>query len=729
MKSEKLEEESSPLISIDRQTLNHSHLKPDEEESYGWEAEREQGDHTLPIMSKTASTNSVKVGFLKQLMNCASLFTVFVICHALSAQYFDLNQICPYSTDFECYYRYLLCEGDCNPSRPLYKQGLDFIVESRKHEFLLSTRLAEIITKLLIISAIYAFILSFGLLKKGSRLFVVIVAINIVYLRIYRDGEAHGDYTKTIGTWLIFLVSRLSFIFTGIVLLARLNSKGKMYSWIAYGSIVVWTASIGFGLAHRFFNSCSHWDKGLYGESIDNTVNCQFSKPTFCLYEFFGDTYDYNRWLMMTCQDRKPHWGLMNQEYANVSRIGFPTLTGATKEDRMTQNVPNYVSANMKEVTEANEKDFEVVLHRTFDNKTGIFRDPAWIDINIQFNQALVAQRSQRVTSSIADNVLVIYIDSLSRAGAFRQLPETMKLFENIRPKVHQFFKYHSVTPTALGNLYPIFYGMNKPYNPDPLRNNMPSFIHEYKDKGFITGRALSSCATSAIDDLRNSEFIDEEPFDHIGNGWACDINAKGNGESTTGPLAMVRRCIYGKDLSEYVIDYGRKFWKTYQNHKKFLWLDFLDFHDSTFSQDKYLDVHLSKFLGEMDFSDTMLILVSDNGQNVFYQDLFRFFRSTEIEKAAPALFIKLPTSAETTYGENLEKNKQQIIQGFDINKMLKAIPNPNLASDTAFYPIETKAKNCDFPVQDQECNCILPRRKEFSLKEEQISDGSWNKI
>lgn len=74
-------------------------------------------------------------------------------------------------------------------------------------------------------------------------------------------------------------------------------------------------------------------------------------------------------------------------------------MTSATKQDRIMKNVPKYV-ANLAEVTEANEKDFEVVLHRTFDNMTDSFRDPARIDINIQINKELVARRSELVSNS-----------------------------------------------------------------------------------------------------------------------------------------------------------------------------------------------------------------------------------------------------------------------------------------------------------------------------------------
>lgn len=682
--------------------------------------EKTRGSLTLSERNVSPIENKKKriMKLLNYIKFSLILYTTIYILFKLNTQYFEINQICPYKTDFDCFYRYLVCEGECSDmSQTLKEKDFDFSYEGpRKDGFFFNTRLAHIIVQLATISFIFSIILALGIFIKRARIYIIIVVANIYYLRTYRDGDPHGDYTNILGNWLIVLVSGLASLYTLVIILGKINSKGKGYAWTVFVTVIISILFAFYGIVHRFTGSCDNWDKGLYGERIDNNVNCQFSKPGFCIYEFLGDIYDYNKWLMITCEDRKPHWDLMDEKYPNTSRVGFPLMKDMTKLERQFNNVPVYVDNHLQEVNDDNEKDFEVVLHRTWDNSTNSYRDPAWIDINVQFNHELVAQRSNLVSPSIVDNVMVIYIDTLSRAAAMRRLPETMKTFEKMTPKMHQFFKYHSIGPYTLANMYPMFYGIPRPKTVIPYAEEKKSFIHQYKNNGFITGRALSHCALSALNTYSDEKYynqVDEEPFDHTGLGWACEVNARPHtlNEATTGPTSLLRRCVYGKDLSEYVIDYGKKFWKTYKNQKKFLWLDFLDFHDFTFSQGKYLDGHLSKFLSEIDLSDTLLLLISDHGQHVLKNQALKSFKSVMLEKAAPTLFVKLPQNLESVYGYGLEENKQQLVKAYDLYKLFMAIPNPDQIGDTFFNPLPEKTTSCDFPIVDQDCQCKLPKK------------------
>ena len=88
------------------------------------------------------------------------------------------------------------------------------------------------------------------------------------------------------------------------------------------------------------------------------------------------------------------------------------------------------------------------------------------------------------------------------------------------------------------------------------------------------------------------------------------------------GAHSIQRRCYYGKDTFEYVLEYGRQFWKTYENEKKFLSMEFIDAHEGTGEVVKYLDAALVQMLSEIDLEDTVLILTSDHGwhmQSVFF--------------------------------------------------------------------------------------------------------------
>lgn len=82
--------------------------------------------------------------------------------------------------------------------------------------------------------------------------------------------------------------------------------------------------------------------------------------------------------------------------------------------------------------------------------------------------------------------------------------------------------------------------------------------------------------------------------------------------------MGTVRRCLYGKDVFEYTLEYGKQFWKEYESTNKFLYLDFIDGHELTMEVIKKLDNRLPEYLDEMKemgaFKNTAVIFMSDHG-------------------------------------------------------------------------------------------------------------------
>ena len=63
------------------------------------------------------------------------------------------------------------------------------------------------------------------------------------------------------------------------------------------------------------------------------------------------------------------------------------------------------------------------------------------------------------------------------------------------------------------------------------------------------------------------------------------------------GPFSMFRKCLYGKDTFQYVLDFGNDFMSTYKDEKKVLFLNFIDNHEGSAATIKFLDGPLSEFL------------------------------------------------------------------------------------------------------------------------------------
>ena len=84
------------------------------------------------------------------------------------------------------------------------------------------------------------------------------------------------------------------------------------------------------------------------------------------------------------------------------------------------------------------------------------------------------------------------------------------------------------------------------------------------------------------------------------------------------GEFSVLRRCLYGKEVHEYVFEYAKDFWEKYKINRKFSRLSFIEGHEITGEVIKYLDEPLYKFLNEFIengyLNNTSIIIASDQG-------------------------------------------------------------------------------------------------------------------
>ena len=121
------------------------------------------------------------------------------------------------------------------------------------------------------------------------------------------------------------------------------------------------------------------------------------------------------------------------------------------------------------------------------ENKIGKIR------INLNYNKSLSIERKklEKFSNPYSNNIIVLYIDSVSRANSLRQLKKTLNFFEkfisykgNYQPNFpsenfhsFQFFKYHSHKYYTPGN-YPILFFGNH-------RNKEKQYNFTFKEKWF----------------------------------------------------------------------------------------------------------------------------------------------------------------------------------------------------------------------------------------------------
>lgn len=128
----------------------------------------------------------------------------------------------------------------------------------------------------------------------------------------------------------------------------------------------------------------------------------------------------------------------------------------------------------------------------------------------------------------MADNIIVIFIDAISRRAAHRQIPETLKYMGEDKNNFYEFFRYHSIRKSTTENLLQLFYNSYDPEEKPELftssQEKKEIIFEKIKNQGYITAQASNLCQTKSLqyggsiyDNFENS------PMDHEGFALACD--------------------------------------------------------------------------------------------------------------------------------------------------------------------------------------------------------------
>ena len=314
------------------------------------------------------------------------------------------------------------------------------------------------------------------------------------------------------------------------------------------------------------------------------------------------------------------------------------------------------------------------LLNQLNDNKPEISVDfsknnNGELKINLHFNKSLSEERKNRekLTKPFSKNLLILFIDSVSRALSIRQLKKTLKFFErfisfkgnkNLKfpdENFHsfQFFKYHSHKYYTSGNYPILFYGKH--------REETDKYITYYlKKNGYVTSQSSDVCYNDFTTGNHNFSF--DDIYDH--QYLICDPNYSNHRSKLN--------CFYDKLHVEYMLEYINQFWRKYKDNRKFS-LFLTNFaHENTLEKLKYIDNIIYNFFNNLYqdnlLKDTSILLISDHGvavPSIYY--LNEFFT---IEKVLPMFYLIVNDRNNISYESQyhyLHKNQQTFITGFDI--------------------------------------------------------------
>ena len=578
---------------------------------------------------------------------------------------------------------------------------------------------------IMICSLITLYIIYEALNNKISKIHLFYYVPLLIYLLYFYDNGSdlshHGSYNKMV---FYFLIVSFIILFLIFCLLKYIYANYKII-FISLTLSFIWILIYTY---IKITKNCNVWYDGLNGIRLENNPKfdkCKIVHPKRCWINSIDGVFDVSRILNENCNnfrggEKAELLKYLSPRFNLTQNFGYPITTKYTwlnqsHFDRFFNNV-------MADMIDLDKIDYskiaddlkpEVVLK--FDPVTEMGK----IDIKINRNEILAKERNDIYNTLLPkdkpkyNNILFLYIDAISRPEFIRAMKNTekylSKYFNSSEKSFYQMMKYHNFIFFTQQNVNPMFFGESM------FNSNGTSILKHIKKKGFITGHSNNICTRQLYDIEDNyTENIEYDSFDHENIAMMCDPNFYNPENRFTpymGPYSIRRRCLYGRDTFEYILEYGEKFWAAYSKEHKFLRLSFQDAHEGTLEVVKYLDVKLAEFLEKFDrkgyLKDTAVFLVSDHGNNmVGIYNIFQF-EDYVLEKTLGTWFMLLPKKKEIDE-KFLEINQQRLVSPYDIHDTLLDMfgyhQNNTIFSrkgQSVYKEVNGLERNCDYYSQD----------------------------
>ena len=587
------------------------------------------------------------------------------------------------------------------------------------------------------------FVLAFWSLISFSAFSLVTSSYLALYIFDNDDNFANHGYYNFYGFFFVSLISIPILLYiTYIIKLIIIKSYIKIFYILIPIIIILFIVF----LKYMFLFNCYGYHIGLNGMKIDDNkekYSCFYDYPKTCYIDLLSPFMDFSSFAgncktIRSLKNQKKYFTyflIEEKDFEKTTKFGFPITTNYKYSLRTQNNIKHFnerVSKNIidmdkfDESTDKNNKP-EVILDFSTD-KNGE------IKINIEKNETLAEERKKLgiENNSKFNNILFLFIDSLSREHFKRKLKKTTKFIEQFMKKEkemeyksYQFMKYTTFDAFTQMSAQPMFYGEKM----DPQTSNGTFILKYMKQRGYVTGQSINLCSRELFvtmnNCLNNVEFSD---FDHENVAMFCDANYYNRDNPyplLQGGFAAIRRCLYGKDTFEYVLEYGKKFWETYKDNKKFLRLGFIDAHERTQEVVKYLDEPLYLFLNDLFkkklLENTAIFFVSDHGNGMY--GLYRDLQADDFlfERTLAFWFIILHNFNRENEVKNLEENQQTLLTPYDIFDTLSdivfdgenmTVHTRNDLGKSVFRNIDAKNRTCmkytEWPL-DEMCHCRIP--------------------
>ena len=528
--------------------------------------------------------------------------------------------------------------------------------------------------------------------KKISKIHVIHFVFIFLFFFLISHGVVFDDHGYYNFLYYFILLSLIILLLIPLNCLLRLKKGKNIFKIIFIYFLTVFIIFYFFYLLliHVGAN-CNDWTQGLNNTSIDNDLTkygCIINVPKICAYKLLEPIQDYAKIQGKNCsiinngkELKKTFLEKLNSPYANdkITRFGYPLMN---KYQECFISYQDY-DGELKKYFLKNviDMDNEKILNEYIkENKPEAEVDFSDIDnpklkINVNFNKTLSEERKklEKNSNPYSNNMLIIFIDSVTRVNGLRQLKKTTKFFEKFmsykgyshekypNDNFHsfQFFKYYSFFGFTGVNYPFLFYGT------DSGNINKYLITKYYKENGFVTSSANDWCNIENTRTYHN--FTHKDIYDHMF--LLCDPN-------TEYVSIYTIRCLYGKHTIEHLLEYTDQFWRKYSNNRKYSIIFDTHGHEGTNMVIKYIDDMLSDFLIKLFndnlLKDTTVLLLADHGNGM--PSIYYTIDFYKIELNLPIMLILINDRKDKTYEEQykyIHENQQTFITAFDIYNTL----------------------------------------------------------
>ena len=529
--------------------------------------------------------------------------------------------------------------------------------------------------KCLISGGIVGFII-FSMYAKWIFLEHLIYMMIVYFIMISKNFGTnilnHGKYN-----FLLFLLSAILIflLVLGIYMIYRFSRTIKYLYLIitVFAFFLCFLICYNYKYKYEENYSCENWNVNLNNTHIfedEKNEKCNLERiKGKCYMDKILNYFDFTLAENIKCENREENekenfYSMIKDKVLLKNKIfGFPPTININKEKNLnnTKNLQHYFFNNLKNLENVNTNEIttklniETILDFSKDNNKGELK------INLIKNETLSKERKNLSNNnSIYDNVLLIFLSSISRAHFQRALPKLSKFISKLMAyepfpsmTAYQFGKYKNF-PYTMENIIPLY---NKKVNDTNINS-----LEYFEESGYITGQVSDMCDKN----LNNKNLIN---YDHENFVMACDPNYFQKKE-----FSLYEKCLYGKPISEYMINYALQFWDKYGENKKYFRMIFNYGNEPTGNVIKYLDDPLYNMIwglyNEGKLKNTAVLFLSEQGNK--NSGLYDILGSAEfdIEKKYGVFIMILDWNTKFKngkYHKNLIKNQNLFITPYDV--------------------------------------------------------------